>query len=126
MSNGTNPTPTPAASGTDAKTIAIVSYMTWIGWIVAYVMHGNNKSQLGAYHLRQSLLLHILAIATWILRWMLLFIPVIGWMLFWLSWIIFFGLVVLWILGLIAAVNGEEKPIPLLGNWAQKMFAGIK
>ena len=124
MSNGTNPTP--ASTGTDGKTIAIVSYMTWIGWIIAYVMHGNNKTQIGAYHLRQTLLLHILWVITWIIRWFLLFIPVIGWMLFWLSWVIFIGLLVLWIVGLIAAINGEEKPIPVLGPWAQQLFAGIK
>lgn len=124
MSNGTNPTP--AASGTDAKTVAIVSYMTWIGWIVAFVMHGNNKTQLGAYHLRQSLLLHIAVIATWILQLILVFIPFIGWMFLWVSWLLFVGLLVLWILGLIAAINGEEKPIPVLGKWAQQMFAGIK
>lgn len=126
MSNGTNPNTTPATTGTDPKTIAIVSYMTWIGWIVAIVLHGNNKSQFGAYHLRQTLLLHILWVGTWILRWFLIFIPFVGWILFWLSWIIFAGLLVLWILGLIAAINGEQKPIPVLGNWAQQMFASIK
>ena len=124
MSNGTNPTP--ASTGTDGKTIAIVSYMTWIGWIIAYVMHGSNKTQIGAYHLRQTLLLHILVIAVWILQWILVFIPFIGWMFLWISWLLFIGLLVLWILGLIAAINGEEKPIPLFGTWAQKMFAGIK
>jgi len=124
MANETNTTPT--TSDMDGKTIAIISYMTWIGWIIALVMHGNNKSQIGAYHLRQSLLLHILAVAIGVLRMFFLFMPFIGFILFWLSWIIFIGLVVLWVIGLIAAVNGEEKPIPLLGNWAQQMFAGIK
>ena len=124
MSNGTNPTPT--ASGTDAKTVAIVSYMTWIGWIVAIVMHGSNKTQLGAYHLRQTLLLHLSVIAVWILQWILVFIPFIGWAFLWISWLLFIGLLILWILGLISAINGEEKPIPVLGKLAQQLFAGIK
>jgi len=126
MSTETNPTPAPAASGTDPKTIAIVSYLTWIGWIIAYVLYGNNKSQFAAFHIRQSLFLHILAIATWILRWMLLFIPYVGWALWWISWIIFIGLLVLWVLGLMSAVNNEEKPIPIFGKMAQQMLAGVK
>ena len=123
MSNGTNPNPAPAASGTDPKTIALVSYLTWIGWIVAIVMHGSNKSQLGAYHLRQSLLLHILAIICYFLQIMLLFIPFIGWAIIFLLWA---ALIALWVLGLIAAVNGQEKPIPVIGGLAQSMFSGIK
>ena len=122
MSNGTSPTPT----ATDSKTIAIVSYMTWIGWIIAFVMHGNSKSQLGAYHLRQSLFLHILMIILWISRFVLLFIPFIGWAIWWISWLAFIGLFILWLLGLIAAANGEEKPIPIIGKMAQQMFSGLK
>jgi uncharacterized membrane protein len=126
MSTETNPTPTPAASGMDGKTIATISYLTLIGWIIAYVMYGNNKSQLAIYHIRQSLFLIFIWIAIWILRWVLLFIPFIGWALWWATWLLIVGLVVLWVMGLVAAINGEEKPVPLVGNTAQKMLAGIK
>jgi uncharacterized membrane protein len=121
MANETNPAP--AASGMDGKTIAIISYFTWIGWIVAMVMHGSNKSQIGAYHLRQSLALMILSILVYIVQIMLIFIPFLGWAIAILLWI---GLVVLWVLGLIAAINGEEKPIPVIGVPAQNIFSGIK
>jgi len=123
MSNGTNPNPTPAASGTDPKTIAIVSYMTWIGWIIAFVMYNSNKSQLAAYHLRQSLALMILGILVYIIQIMLIFIPFLGWAIALLLWI---GLIVLWVLGLIAAINGEQKPMPVIGTLAQNIFSGIK
>jgi len=119
MSNGTS------AAGTDPKTIAIISYFTWIGWIIAFVIFGSNKSQFAAYHLRQSLILHILAIVIGILRAMFLF-SFFGWTFLWISWLLFIGLFVLWLIGLIAAINGQEKPIPLLGDTAQKWFAGIK
>jgi hypothetical protein len=36
MSNETNQAP--ATSGVDGKTIAIISYFTWIGWIIAFVL----------------------------------------------------------------------------------------
>src|SRR5215203_3874021 len=123
MSTETNPTPTPAPSGFDGKTIAIISYLTWIGWIIAFVLYSSNKSQLAAYHLRQSLALMILGIIVYILQIMLIFIPFLGWAIAFLLWI---GLVVLWVFGLIAAVNGEEKPMPVIGPMAQDMFKGIK
>jgi len=123
MSTETNPTPTPTASGFDGKTIAIISYLTWIGWIIAFVLYSSNKSQLAAYHLRQSLALMILGIIVYILQIMLIFIPFLGWAIAFLLWI---GLVVLWVFGLIAAVNGEEKPMPVIGPMAQDMFKGIK
>lgn len=106
----------------NGKTVAIVSYITLIGWIVALIMHGNAKSSLGAYHLRQMLGLMILAVATTILRVPLMFIPFLGWGV---NMAISIGLLVFWILGLIAAVNAEEKPIPLLGDLFQKWFAAI-
>ncbi|HWN88904.1 MAG TPA: DUF4870 domain-containing protein, partial [Chitinophagaceae bacterium] len=113
----------PAASGMDGKSIAIISYFTWIGWIIAFVMFNSNKSQLAAYHIRQSLLLMILGILCYIVQIMLVFIPFIGWAIIFLLWI---GLVVLWVLGLVAAINGQEKPIPVIGAMAQSIFSGIK
>jgi uncharacterized membrane protein len=121
MSNETNPTP--AASGMDGKTIAIISYFTWIGWIIAFVLYNSNKSQIAAYHLRQSLALMILSIIVYIIQIMLIFIPFLGWAIAILLWI---GLVVLWVLGLLAAINGEEKPMPVIGSLAQSTFSGIK
>jgi uncharacterized membrane protein len=121
MSNETNQAP--ATSGVDGKTIAIISYFTWIGWIIAFVLYNSNKSQLAAYHLRQSLALMILCIIVYIVQRMLIFIPFLGWAVAALLWI---GLVVLWVLGLVAAVNGQEKPMPVIGPMAQDMFKGIK
>lgn len=114
------------SSGDDGKTIAIVSYLTIIGWIIAYVMHGSNKTSAGAYHLRQTLLLHIIALCLWILNMLFVFIPFLGWLINIVIMLAGIGLFVLWLLGLIAAINGEEKPMPLIGVQAHKMFSGIK
>jgi uncharacterized membrane protein len=123
MSTETNPTPTPTASGIDGKTISIISYFTWVGWIIAFILYNSNKSQLAAFHIRQSLLLMILLVLAYIIQIMLIFIPFLGWAIICLLWI---GLVVLWVLGLIAAINGQEKPMPVIGNLAQNIFSGIK
>jgi uncharacterized membrane protein len=123
----TNPTnPAPAASGMDGKTISIISYFTLVGWIIAFVLYNNNKSRLAAFHIRQSLGLIILSVALYIIMFIFLFIPVIGWIISILIYICFIGVFVLWIIGLIAAINGQEKPIPVIGDMAQKMLSGIK
>ncbi len=129
MDNTTPPTQSPANISNpadDGKTVAIVSYLSIIGWIIAYVMFGSNKTSLGAYHLRQTIALFILAIAIWIAEILLLFIPFIGWMFSILLIFGYIGIFILWLLGLIAAINGEEKPMPIIGKKAQQWFSGIR
>lgn len=127
MSNETNPTnPAPATSGMDGKTISIISYFSLVGWIIAFVLYNNNKSKLAGFHIRQSLGLMIAAIVLYIVMFIFLFIPVLGWIISILIWICMVGIFVLWIIGLIAAINGQEKPVPILGPIAQNMLKGIK
>lgn len=102
------------------KTTAIVSYLTLIGFIVAIVLHGNAKTRLGAFHLRQSLGLIVCSLAMFPVGFILGFVPVLGWLAGLVIWI---GFIVCWVLGLIAALNGEQKPIPVLGEKFQTWFA---
>ena len=112
-------TPPPAASaprtGEDC-TVAILAYITLIGFIVALVMFSSNKTAIGAYHLRQALGLMLTAFAGYVI---LAVIPVIVWLLMPL-----FGLLILVfaIIGLIAAANGQQKPLPLFGEKYQQWF----
>ena len=104
---------------TDDKTAAIVSYLTLIGFIVAVILHGSNKTRLGAYHLRQSLGLMLTAIAVWVVAMMFAFVPFAGWLISLAAWVALF---VLWVIGLIGAINGQMKPVPVLGEYYQKWF----
>ncbi len=49
-------------SSNNGKTVAIISYLTLIGWIVALIMNNNNKSELGSFHIRQMLGVLIVAV----------------------------------------------------------------
>ncbi len=95
------------------KTVAIVAYLTLIGWIIALILNNdqNNKSELGAFHLRQALGI-------------LLFTVVTSWIPFLNFVTLIFG-VVMWIIGIIGAVNAQQNPVPLLGKWFQQVFSGI-
>ncbi len=105
----------PVNQGED-NTVAVIAYITLIGFIIALIMHNNNKTKLGAFHLREMLGLIIFSVGLWIVS----LIPFIGFLLYVIGGI---GLFVMWILGLINAVNKEMKPLPLIGNIFQKWFA---
>jgi uncharacterized membrane protein len=113
----------------NGKTAGIISYFSIIGWLIAYFgFHQNNKTSLGSYQLRQTLLLHIVFM---VVRYGLAFTLGLVWIttgvfsLYSLLRLVEIGFFVLWIIGLIGAINGEKKEIPLLGERAQTMFPGI-
>ncbi len=100
------------------NTVAIVAYITIIGWIIALIMHSNKKTALGAYHLRDMFGLILAALTLWVIG----VIPFIGPVLQLLGDIFLF---VLWLIGLINAVNREMKPLPIVGDLFQKWFANM-
>ena len=105
------------------KTVGIVAYMTLIGWIIALVMNGDKRGEeksFNAFHLRQMLGLIITGIACSIVISMLVFMMPFLAML--LNLLVFGGLLAFWIMGVIAASNGQKKEVPVLGTMYQNMF----
>lgn len=117
MSSTDTPPVTPV---TEDRTVAILAYITIIGFIVAIVMHNGKKTALGAFHLRQVLGLFVTGVAFGLCVILLAFIPIIGWLAIMLGWL---SLLVLVIMGLIGAATGQQKPVPVLGEHYQKWFA---
>ncbi len=121
------PPPAPAAAAGEDKTVAILSYLTLIGFIIAIVLHNGKKTALGTFHLQQALGLVVTAIggciAIVILGIILAFIPVLGWILSLLINLGFgLGMLALVIIGFINALNGQMKPLPVVGAQYQKWF----
>ncbi len=104
-------------SSTDnGKTIGIVAYLTLIGWIIALVMHSSNKTEFGAFHIRQMLGIFVVSVLLYFVAGFL-GISII-------SWIVQIAVFVYWLLGFIGAVQGEMKLVPL-GAQFQDWFKGI-
>ena len=82
----------------DKKTTGIIAYLTIIGWLIAFLAGDKEGAK---FHLNQALVIMLFAL--------LGVIPFVGWI-----WSIV--VLVLWILGFISAINGEEKEVPLLGK----------
>ena len=89
-----------------AKLVAIISYFTLLGWLVAIALYGKHKSTFTCFHLRQSLGLIITGA-------LLSFIPLIGWSLN-------FIVILAWLYALFYAIQGQQQKVPLLGIYFQE------
>ncbi|SFM03237.1 Uncharacterized membrane protein [Paenibacillus sp. 1_12] len=94
------------ADAAENKVIGIVAYIIFfLPLIVA------KQSRFAMYHANQGLLLLIVCLACNIV---LGAIPIIGWILLPIANL---GTLVLTILGIINAANGQLKPLPLIGKY---------
>jgi len=69
------------------------------------------------YHVKQGLVLFISWIVVGLVGILLIFIPYVGWMIARLLNVLLF---VLMVLGIMSAVKGEQKPLPVIGQFAEK------
>lgn len=97
----------------DAKVTGIVSYLSWIGWIIAFLAGDKEGAK---FHLNQSLVLMISMTILSILSAIAGVIPVVGLIVSLVAGILSLALFVLWIMGLVAACRQEEKALPIIGN----------
>ncbi len=106
------------------KTLSVISYITIIGWIIAYMEYEKGeKSSLAKFHLEQSFGLAIIVVLTNII----LILPVFFDTFFVLLLIINnMGLVILWIAGLISAYHGVRLPLPFIGFYFKDKFRFIQ
>jgi len=102
----------------DAKTKAVISHLFVIGWIIALVINMNNREEYSSYYIKQNLGIIILAMALRVIG----VIPFLGPVLVAIGGIILF---VFWLMSLIWSIQGEMRPIPLLGEQFQAWFKGF-
>ncbi len=93
------------------KTVAIVAHLTLIGWIIAIIMNSSNKTELGSFYIRQVLGIILVGFVLGIIP----VVNLIGWI---------FPLI-LWIISLVGAINGTQKPVFLVGEYFQNWFKSL-
>lgn len=101
----------------EGKNIAIVSYITIIGAVIAIFMNAEKKDPFASFHIRQAL--GIFA-SFFLIGYFIGYFD--SWMISSAFYLFYF---VLWIYGFVAALQGETKEVPLLGAQFQKIFKGI-
>ncbi|WP_293883412.1 MULTISPECIES: DUF4870 domain-containing protein [unclassified Sphingobacterium] len=107
-----------------SKTASILSYITIIGWLIAYVKRNDitPKNDLVTYHLKQGFGLFITTVIFNFSMWfVLLLVPS-------LYFINFIGIVlfILFIIGVINAAGEVKKPLPLIGKLFENQFNFIE
>ena len=100
-----------ASNPDSGKNVAIIAHITIIGWVVALIMNNQNRTEIGSFYIRQVLGIGLLGL---VVSWIPL-INVIGWIF----------VVILWIMSLMSAINGTQKPIFLLGTQFQEWFKSL-
>lgn len=101
----------------EGKTIAIISYITIIGTVIAFVMNNDKKNSFASFHIRQ-------AIGVYLLFFLINLLTRYGHM-GWLDNILYFVALVFLIIGLLGAIQEEEKKVPFLGDQFQEWFKNI-
>ena len=113
----------------DGKTAGLLSYFFVLGWSMAYfAFHQYDRNQLSSFHLRQTLLLYLAYLFTRFaipLAFGAAGMPVALFSAFYFTIPINALFITLWAIGLRGAMSGEEMPIPIFGDAAQRIFANL-
>jgi len=108
----------PNVNQDQAKTIAIIAYITLVGLLIAWNKNKKNKHAFASFHIRQMFGICCVGLVLFSLG----FIPNFGLYIYSIGMLF---VVLLWVLGLLNAVNGEERKLLGLGSYFQKWFKSI-
>lgn len=112
----------PDSAQLDRK-MAIMCYLSVFGWLVAYRCPRAQRGTLTDFHLRQMTL--VIVVSAVILLTQLIMLPVLGWS----SLVVAGGglglMLLLRMLGVMAAMSGLYEPLPLVGRLARRLFAHL-
>jgi uncharacterized membrane protein len=101
----------------DAKTTAIIAYMTIIGTVIAIFMNQENKNEFTSFHIRQALGIFI---SFFLLGYFISYFD--SWMVSGAFYLFYF---ILWIYGFTGTLQGELRVVPLVGEYFQNWFKNL-
>ena len=88
---------------------SIISYITWIGWIIAFVF-GDRSDRVLKQHINQALALNIIGILVSTGN-------RIGGVIEYVAGLIAIGALILTIMGIVRAAKLSDEPLPIIGNF---------
>ena len=99
------------------KQTAIISYLTFIGTVIAIFMNNETKNNFASFHIIQSLGIFV----SWF---------ALGYFVSYFdNWGVSSGfylfIFILWIYGFVGAIQGELKLVPIVGEFYQKLFKNL-
>ncbi|RIA09836.1 putative membrane protein [Flavobacteriaceae bacterium MAR_2010_72] len=100
----------------EGRTLAIVCYFTFVGLIIAIIMNLEKRNPFTFFHARQMLGLIIMLLVSNVSE---------KYINSWLGTVFWTITFVAWLYGLYTAYKGEQKPIPVVGDYFQDWFRTI-
>lgn len=100
----------------EGKKLAIISYLTFVGLIIAIIMNLEKRNPFTLFHIRQMLGLIIMLLFSNLVE------QYVNSLLGTAFWIITFAC---WIFAIYYAIKEEYKPIPVFGEKFQEWFKNI-
>jgi uncharacterized membrane protein len=104
-------------SGLSDNAAGALAYVTIIPAILFLVMEPYNRNSFIKFHCWQCIFFSIACIGLWVVDIVLAFIPILGWIIMLL---IGLGVLVLWIVCIMKAFQGQKFMIPIIGPLAEK------
>ena len=102
------------ADSKDVEQNKVFAAIGYLGILFLVPMLAAPKSPYAQFHAKQGMVLFITALIMSVV----LAIPILGWVIGGLGEIF---VIVLMIMGILNAVNGQEKPLPVIGQFAGKV-----
>ena len=101
----------------DSKTFALLGILIPLfGYIIVSLARKDDRYAM--HYAKQGLILFIACIIAWAAAGILGWIPIIGELL---GVMLYLVLTILWILGIIYSLSGEEKDVPILGHFSNEL-----
>jgi len=94
--------------------MAVFAYL-WVLILIPFLTDAKNDPFV-KFHLRQGLALIIFDVVAWFIVMLIGWFPIIGWLITWILWL---ASLVFVIIGIVNVVNGNEKELPLIGQYAK-------
>lgn len=92
------------------KTVAVISHIFILGWIIGFVLNLNSKSEFTSFYLRQTVIPHLVLL--------LVFTTFIGKLFSILAFVIL-------VMSLFAYLSGDKTKFPIVGDYFQSWFKSI-
>lgn len=112
--------PAPTAPAANDNVLGAVAYLTIVPAIVFLLIEPYNKNRFVRFHSLQCLLLAGAIIVLNTANIVIGFVPVLGFVTFLTTPLVFLAMVAAWLIAVIKAFNGEEFRLPIIGDMAAR------
>lgn len=99
----------------DIQNNKIMGVLAYLSWLIIIPLLAAPESKFARFHCNQGLVLAILETLCWIVRIILGWIPVIGWIVRVVVWLLNIVFLILAIMGIVNAAQGKAKDLPVIG-----------